>query len=147
MANSKESRKHSDKPTPKKAPKPPPEHLTLTEKFVWAAHGDLPTVKELLAQHPHLLNATYNETNLETALGAACQMKNTDIIEYLLAQGAELDIFAACVLGKMDAVSQMLEGDPKLIQAKNKHGHHHTLLKSAEQHPALLALLRSRGAK
>ncbi len=130
-----------------KTPKPPPEHLTLPEKFVWAAHGDLPTVKDLLAQHPHLLNATATATNLETALGAACQMKNTAIIEYLLAQGAEMDIFAACVLGKTDEVVKILDADPKLVKAKNKHGHNHTLLKSAEQHPALIAILKSRGAK
>ena len=147
MKNSKETRKNIDKPTTKKSPKPPPDNLTLTEKFVWAAHGDLKTVKEMVAQHPHLLNATYNESNLETALGAACQMKNTAIIEYLLAQGVEMDIFAACVLGKMDEVARMLEGDPQLIKAKNKHGHNHTLLKSAEHHPALIALLKSRGAK
>lgn len=101
----------------------------------------------MLAQHPDLLNATSSETNLETALGASCQMKNTAIIEYLLSQGAEMDIFAACVLGKMDEVAKMLDAEPQLIKAKNKHGHNHTLLKSAEQHPELVAFLKSRGAK
>lgn len=147
MKSSKESAENTSAKTTMKTPKPPPENLTLTEKFVWAAHGDLPRVKEMLTQHPHLLNVTYNESNLETALGAACQMKNIEIIEYLLSQGAELDIFAACVLGKQDEVAKMLDEDPKLIKAKNQHGHNHTLLKSAERHPTLVAYLRSRGAK
>jgi ankyrin repeat protein len=147
MENSKRSPKKINKKPTKKLPTPPPEDLTLTEKFVWVAHNDLEAVKAMLAQHPHLINATYNEANMETALGAACQVKNIEIIEYLLANGAEMDIFAACVLGKTAEVLKMLEADPKLIKAKNRHGHNHTLLRSAERHPELVALLKDRGAK
>lgn len=147
MKTSKAPVKKAAEKTTKKSPKPPPENLTLTERFVWAAHGDLHAVREMLAEHPHLLDATYNETNQETALGAACQMKETEIVEFLLSKGAKKDIFSACVLGRLGEVSKMLSDDPPLIRAKNKHGHNHTLLKSAEHHPALVAVLKSRGAK
>lgn len=65
------------------------------KEFVEAAHGDLPKVQRLLAENPELLNMPNGN---ETALGAACQMRRADIISYLVEQGAEMTLSAACVL-------------------------------------------------
>jgi ankyrin repeat protein len=47
---------------------------------------------------------------------------NRAIAEYLLAQGAPLDICAAAMLGRRDAVEHFLENDSALIQAHGAHG-------------------------
>ena len=43
--------------------------------------------------------------------------------EYLLSQGAAMDIYAACVLGQTDTVTSFLDADPALIEAKAGHAH------------------------
>lgn len=101
---------------------------TLTNEqirdFVIAGHGNLPRVREMLMEHPDLLNATYqwSENDSETALQAAAQAGSTPVAEYLLERGAPLDICTAAMLGKQDVVEQMLAKDPGLIQAKGAHG-------------------------
>ena len=42
--------------------------------------------------------------------------------EYLLAQGAPLEICTAAVLGQIEDVRQLLEKDPNLIKARGAHG-------------------------
>jgi ankyrin repeat protein len=114
------------------------------KQFVDAAHGDFDKLKQLLADKPQLLNMPNGN---ETALGAACQMKRKDIIEYLLAQGAPLDIYTACVLGLTDKVAEFLDADPSLVNKKNKQSHVKPPVVFASEHPEVLALLKSRGAK
>jgi uncharacterized protein len=72
------------------------------DQLVGNAHGDLARVKEILEQHPDLLNvkATWDET----AIQAATQMGNRQIIELLAARGAPVDFFTALVLGRVDEV-------------------------------------------
>jgi hypothetical protein len=112
--------------------------------FVEAAHNDLPRVRQMLEADPQLLNIP---NGMETALGAACQMRCRDIIEYLLSQGAELDIYAACVLGRTDAVKAFLDADPALVNAKARHAHRKPPLYFAAEQPEVMALLKSRGAE
>src|SRR5579884_3791983 len=92
----------------------------MIDEFVVVAHGDLARVKELAADHPALLtaNASWNET----ALGAACQMGDRTIVEFLLSRGVDLDVFAAVVLGIADRVADFLAADPSLAQARGAHG-------------------------
>jgi hypothetical protein len=113
------------------------------KEFVEAAHGDLARVRELLAANPQLLNLPNGS---ETALGAACQMRRPDIIEFLLSQGAQMDIYAACVLGRTEAVRAFLDADPSLVSTKAAHAHWKLPLYFAEGRPKVEALLRSRGA-
>ena len=114
------------------------------KEFVEAAHGDLPKVQQLLAATPELLTQPNGN---ETALGAACQMRRPDIIEFLLAHGEEMGISAACVLGLTDQVTAFLDADPTLLSKGNKRAHNKHPIYFAEHQPEVLALLQSRGAK
>ena len=90
------------------------------KEFVEAAHGDLPKLQQMLAKRPDLL---VMPSGNETALGAACQMRRPDIIEFLLGQGETLDLSAACVLGLADKVTAFLDADPTLLNKGNKKAH------------------------
>jgi ankyrin repeat protein len=74
----------------------------VVDELVGNAHGNLARVKELLTDRPDLLNetATWNET----AVQAASQMGNREIIDFLVAQGAPVDFFTGLVLGRIDEV-------------------------------------------
>jgi hypothetical protein len=104
-------------------PKPALE-AKLVQEFVGNAHGDLNRVKELLAQEPGLINATWDwgGGDFETALGAASHMGRKDIAEFLLGHGARLDIFAAAMLGKLDIVKSALAAFPDAIKTPGPHG-------------------------
>ena len=114
------------------------------KEFVEAAHGDLPKLQRLLAGNPELLLMPNGN---ETALGAACQMRRSDIITFLLGQGERLDLSAACVLGLADQVAAFLDADPTLLSKGNKRAHNKHPLYFAEGQPEVLALLKARGAK
>ena len=93
-------------------------------EFVIAGHGDLEKVRALLAEDRALLNARqqWGENDYETALQAAAHAGSAKVAEYLLAQGAPLDICTAAMLGRLDAVRKFLEHDPALIRAQGAHG-------------------------
>ena len=91
----------------------------LINEFVIAAHSDLDKVKTMLAEQPALLNE--NAVWLETPVQAAAHVGNTEIAEYLLDQGAPLDICTAAMLGLTDEVELFLKEDPELINATGAH--------------------------
>jgi uncharacterized protein len=93
----------------------------LIEAFVLAAHTDLEIVKSLLEQEPTLLNLSFKKFN-ETALEAAGHMGREDIANFLLNQGANSQIFAMAMLGRVDEVKTLLEHDPSLIKKPGVHG-------------------------
>jgi ankyrin repeat protein len=92
---------------------------SVVEELVGNAHGNLARVRELLDVHPAALNlkAPWNETAIE----AATQMGDKPIIELLIARGAPVDFFTACVLGRMDEVKAELEADPSRVNARGVH--------------------------
>ena len=45
-----------------------------------------------------------------------------DIVEFLLSQGARIDIFCAAMMGQLDAVKAFLTLQPALIDARGPHG-------------------------
>ncbi len=96
----------------------------LIREFVIAGHGNLPKVKEMLAQHPQLLNAAYqwSESDKETALQAAAQVGSATVAEYLLSNGAPLDICTAAMLGRKDRVEHFLAKSSEAVHAKGAHG-------------------------
>jgi hypothetical protein len=104
--------------------KKPQLNRLLVQDFVIYAHGDLAMVKKLLAKEPALLNATmdWGGGDWETGLGGASHMGRRDIVEYLLAKGARIDLFCAAMMGRLDAVKAFLALQPKLIDAKGPHG-------------------------
>jgi hypothetical protein len=96
----------------------------LVQEFVGKSHGDLERVKELLAQEPALINASWDwgGGDWETGLGAAAHMGRVDIANYLLDHDARLDLFAAAMLGKLDIVRATLEVYPRAIDIPGPHG-------------------------
>jgi hypothetical protein len=97
---------------------------SLVQEFVGNSHGDLNRVRELLAQCPSLINATWDwgGGDFETGLGAASHMGRRDIAEFLLENGARLDLFAATMLGKLDVVKAALAAFPDAIHTPGPHG-------------------------
>lgn len=92
----------------------------LVGQFVGNAHGNFDVVKQMLKENPELLNAVWEEFN-ETAIQAATQTGQREIVEYLLAQGAPMDICAAAMLGDEARVAEFLKQDPSLANAKGSH--------------------------
>jgi ankyrin repeat protein len=92
---------------------------SVVEELVGNAHGNIARVRELLDVHPAALNlrAPWNESAIE----AATQMGDKPIIELLIARGAPVDFFTACVLGRMDDVQAELEADPSRVNARGVH--------------------------
>lgn len=121
----------------------------LVREFVVAGHGNLDKVKEMLAQQPALLNATWDwgGGDWETALGGASHMGNRPIAEYLLTQGARMDVFCATMLGKTEIVKAFLADDPKVADLKGPHGI--SLLRHARagKQDAIAEMLVTLGAK
>lgn len=97
---------------------------SLVQEFVGNAHGDLNRVQELLAQCPTLINACWDwgGGDFETGLGAAAHMGRKDIANFLLSNGARLDIFAAAMLGKLDIVKAALTAFPDAVNIPGPHG-------------------------
>lgn len=100
-----------------------PPALTQEEikPFVMAAHGDLATVKEMLAAQPALLDARLEMAD-ERPIQAAGHTGRRDIANYLLEKGAPLDIFVAAMLGRVEDVKRFLAEDPGLASANGVHG-------------------------
>ena len=92
--------------------------------FVTAGHFNLAKVQSMLAENPELLNAAHpwSESDHETAIMAATQTGNVAIVEFLIAQGAPVDICTATMLGRREMVSEMLAQNPVLGQARGAHG-------------------------
>jgi len=108
------------------APRERPAPLTplLVHEFVRVAHGNLDRVKELLAEQPALLNSTWDwgGGDWEAAIGGAGHMGRADIANYLLSQGARMDIFVAAMLGKLDIVRATLTAYSELLHSRGPHG-------------------------
>ncbi|MBS0659057.1 MAG: ankyrin repeat domain-containing protein [Verrucomicrobia bacterium] len=123
----------------------------LVKDFVTAGHANLPRVKELLAAHPGLKNACWDwgGGDFETALGGAAHMGQREIAEFLLAQGARLDLYAAAMLGRLEVVRAACAADPGTPAVPGPHGI--TLLTHARKGGAaaaeVAAYLESLGAK
>ncbi len=104
--------------------RPPALPIALVKEFVGAAHGDLEKTTTMLEETPSLLNATYDWSNgdFEKAIGGAGHMGRADIAEFLIARGAQCDIFVAAMLGKQEIVRSYLTAYPALVHSKGPHG-------------------------
>jgi ankyrin repeat protein len=118
-------------------------------EFVIAGHWNLPKVKELLAQFPEILNVPYQwgENDYETAIQGAAHVGSIPIAEFLLEQGAPLEICTAAMLGRTEQVALFLDETPGLINARGAHGiplMAHAVLSG---NVALASMLLKRGAR
>ena len=111
----------AQQPIPKR---PDPLAPAMVQDFVRKAHTDLPATKALLAEQPSLLNATWDwgGGDFEMGIGGAGHMGSREIAEFLIGQGARLDIFVAAMLGKLDIVRALVSAWPNLLQSKGPHG-------------------------
>src|SRR5688572_17075404 len=134
-------------PVPKR---PDPLAPALVNDFVRKAHADLDATKAMLAEQPALLNATWDwgGGDFETGLGGAGHMGHREIAEYLIGQGARLDVFVAGMLGRLEIVRALLTTWPALLQSNGPHGI--PLMRHAraggEQAKAVVEYLESLGA-
>lgn len=112
--------------------------------FVIAAHHDLPKVQEMLAEQPALLNESAEW--LETAVQAASHVNRPDIINFLLDQGAPMDICTAAVLGLEDDVAALLLEFPDLIEATGAHNLPVVYYPAIAGYTQILSLLVTAGA-
>lgn len=103
---------------------PEPLSPSLVKEFVVAGHKNLDKVKELLAEYPNLIYARHDWGNgdFEEAIEGAGHLGNQEIANYLITQGARVNLFVMTMLGQMDLVKPILEAYPALIQAKGPHG-------------------------
>jgi ankyrin repeat protein len=126
----------------------PPSTEQIRE-FVIAGHGNLEKVKQMLAENPKLLNMSYrwNENDAETAVQAAAQVGSANVAQFLLKQGAPLEICTAAMLGMRDKVEQRLNEDPRNANATG--AHRIPLLPHAvwSENASLVQLVFERGAK
>ncbi len=122
--------------------KKPQINRLLVQDFVIYAHSELDMAKKLLEKEPLLVNATidWGGGDWESGLGGASHMGRRDIVEFLLAKGARIDIFCAAMMGRLDAVKSFLTLQPALIDARGPHGftlHFHAQVGGPESQPVL----------
>lgn len=91
---------------------------------VAVAHAHIESVRFALERDAKLANATVDwaDGDWESALGAASHMHRRDIAELLLEHGARLDVFAAAMLGDVEAVKAVLDVHPEIRDATGPHG-------------------------
>ncbi len=92
----------------------------MIDQFVGNAHGNLAKVKELLEKYPSIISANASWT--ETAVQAAAQTGQVEIVKYLIDHGAEYDICTAAMLGNLDCLDDFLAEDAEVINARGAHG-------------------------
>jgi len=93
----------------------------LVRDFVLAGHGNFDKVKAMLAEQPALLNEKFVQ-NDETALEAASHVGNRAIAEFLLGQGAPINLYTAAMLGQTAVVADLLRRDPAAAGRPGVHG-------------------------
>jgi hypothetical protein len=123
----------------------------LIKEFVGAGHNNLERVKEMLQNEPNLLSSRYDwgYGDFEEAIEGAAHVGNKEIANYLIEQGARINLFVLTMLGKTNLVKPILEAYPKLIFAKGAHGFtllHHAI-NGQEDALDLLAFLKEKGLK
>jgi ankyrin repeat protein len=90
------------------------------DQFVGNAHGNITIVRELLEKYPSIINTNASWT--ETAVQAAAQTGQVEIVNLLIAHGADYDICTAAMLGHLDCLNDFLAEDPDLVHASGAHG-------------------------
>lgn len=121
----------------------------IVKELVGKAHKDLDRVKEILTEHPLILNASWDwgDGDFETAIGAAGHMGLRETAIYLLDKGARADIFVLTMLGETEIVKATIERYPGLLHASGPHGFtllHHAQ-KGGEQALNLVDFLTEKG--
>ena len=130
--------------------RPPQIEPDLVKEFVIKGHGDFDRTKDLLTEHPGLLNVSWDwgGGDFEMAIEGAGHVGNREIAEYLLARGARMTLFVAAMLGRIDVVKPILLAYPGQAQAVGPHGlglRHHAE-KGGDQAMEVLEFLQELGS-
>ena len=121
------------------------------KEFVGAGHNNLDKVKSLLTEFPTLIFSTWDHGggDFETGLEGAGHVGNKEIANYLIGQGARVNLFVLTMLGKTQIVKTWLEAYPDYLNARGAHGF--TLLHHAQRGgddaKELVEFLQSKGLK
>lgn len=104
--------------------RPPALQGDRVNEFVRVAHADLDATRKMLDAEPRLIRAAWDwgGGDFETALGGAAHMGRRDIATFLIDRGAQLDLFAAAMLGELPLVKAALEARPSLARVPGPHG-------------------------
>jgi len=96
----------------------------LVNEVVGKSHVDEARVRELVKAHPALVNAWWDWGfgDWESPLGAASHVGRRGIAEFLLENGARIDIFAAAMLGYTDVVRAFVTAQPGVQRRLGPHG-------------------------
>lgn len=100
-----------------------------------AERGRLETVK-LLVEAGADVNWTY-DLHERGPLGWACVFGKVqaDVAEYLIEQGAKIDLFSAIALGRADIVRELIESDPNTLRLRmSRFENYRTPLEFAAEH-------------
>ena len=130
-------------------PKPEPLAAEKVKEFVIAGHGNFDKTKQMLAEMPALLYATWDwgGGDFETALEGAGHVGNKEIAQYLIGMGARTNLFVLTMLGKTTLVKSYLELFPQYLSARGPHGltllHH--AQKGGDDAKELAAYLQNKG--
>ena len=121
------------------------------QRFVRLSHFDFESVQSMLEERPQLVHASWDWGNgdFETGLGAASHVGNVKIAEYLIANGARINLFALTMLGQTAAVKAIVTAHPESLMAKGPHGLGllHPARKGGERAAGLLEWLTEQGAE
>jgi hypothetical protein len=102
----------------------PRQDQRLVAEVVGVSHFNEQRVKELVKGYPELVNAWWDWGfgDWESPLGAASHTGQRGIAEFLLAQGARIDIFAAAMLGFTSVVKALVAAQPGIQRTLGPHG-------------------------
>lgn len=95
----------------------------LVKEFVGAGHNNIEKVKELLGRQASLVRVAWDwgGGDFESALGGAGHMGQREIAEFLIRQGAPLELPAAAMLGKLDYVKATIAAFPGIEKTLGPH--------------------------
>ncbi|MEK6221941.1 MAG: ankyrin repeat domain-containing protein [Chloroflexota bacterium] len=114
--------------------------------FIRDCHMNFEGVKKAVENSPDIVNS-YNEKMNESGLGAAGHMGNREIAEYLLANGAPLELAAAAMLGMNKEVQAYLDKDAELANSAGPHGISVAFHAALSGDPEIMQLLWDAGAE
>ena len=128
---------------------PEPLDISVVKEFVIAGHKDLERVREMLSDYPNLIFSRYDWGNgdFEEAIEGAGHVGNKEIANYLVDQGARINLFVLTMLGKTEIVKSTLNEYPGLLNAKGAHGFtllHHAKVGGSDSHE-LFEFLTAKG--
>ena len=101
----------------------PAQPAELVREMVTVSHFDLSRAKELASAHPSLVMAglDWGFGDWETPMGAASNMGNRPIAEYLISNGATMTLFSAAMLGQLNVIKALIAAQPGVQRIRGPH--------------------------